>query len=106
MVKEALEKIQEAEQHALQAVEAAKEAVAGDLLEAGKEAEEIVRKAEAASREQARTLLSESRQQGGGAAREQKQETQAVLENLRQQAQANKAKAIQRIRETFTSQWQ
>lgn len=106
MVKEALEKIQKAELHARQTIEAATQAVARDLAAAAKEADEIVRKADAASRQDAQILLAESRKQAEIAAREQKKKTEAELENLRHQAQANKAKAIQLIREKFSAQWQ
>jgi vacuolar-type H+-ATPase subunit H len=106
MVKEALERIQHAEEQARLSAQKAREEAAADLLEAGREADQIVRQAEAQTRQQAKTILAQAQKEGEKVAGEIQKKTRTETEKLRELAEQNRAAAIQVIKERFTAQWQ
>ncbi len=106
MVKEALGKIRQAEEKAGRLAEKAREDVSADLLQASRDAEEIVKNAEAESRQRAKAILSEAQKENERIVQEIRENTDKEREGLRASGGQHAKEAIHFVKEKFTSQWQ
>jgi vacuolar-type H+-ATPase subunit H len=106
MVKEALMKIQQAEEDARLLAQKAGETIAAQLAHSRKLAEEIVEKAENESRAQAKLLLAQARKESEKLVAEMRENAGREKEKLRAKAQQRMNQAILLIKERFVARWQ